>query len=190
MKTANQRDILDLMTNEGALLRWDSINAKCHLVSKDGEVLAAVLFNTYIKFTRTGNEYGVAKDHSDYSRDYYGIPAQPVTTETPQLEAKADQSPDSPVATTTTKQTTGRNFGYIDAMHEIMMNTDEDDDVCRRTLCDIVDDYLPDYGYELYTDQDIENALAAMYQETGEGFPDYLYDPALVADLFMEDDDD
>ena len=69
MKTVSQKTILETLTKHGGKIRWHTIFAKAHLLSSDDEVLGAIRFDTYLRFT---SYPWIVKTGSDFSHDYYG----------------------------------------------------------------------------------------------------------------------
>ena len=69
MKTVSQKTILETLTKHGGTIRWHTLHAKAHLLSSDGEVLGAIRFETYLRFT--GYAW-IEKTGSDFSHSYYG----------------------------------------------------------------------------------------------------------------------
>nr|DAL85287.1 MAG TPA: hypothetical protein [Caudoviricetes sp.] len=68
MKVVSQNEIHEAL-KKGGKIRWDSISARCHLLSASGEVLGSIRFDTYCKFIRYS---WIVRLGSDYSNDYYG----------------------------------------------------------------------------------------------------------------------
>jgi hypothetical protein len=69
MKTVSQKTILETLTKHGGQIRWHTLHAKAHLLSDTGEVLGAIRFETYLRFT--GYSW-IVKTGSDFSHNYYG----------------------------------------------------------------------------------------------------------------------
>ena len=69
MKVVSQNTILETLSKNDGKIRWDSINARVHLLSNTDEVIGVIRFETYLKIIRYDC---IEKTGSDYSREYYG----------------------------------------------------------------------------------------------------------------------